>query len=77
MPQTATVLPFEQLAGAALDRAPAAKHALRAALAGCQGLSADRDTVCAIVGSIVVLSSGIESIPVGWLTAREPLVFGV
>jgi ADP-ribosylglycohydrolase len=33
----------------------------------------DRDTTCAIVGGIVVLSAGRESIPADWLEAREPL----
>lgn len=33
----------------------------------------DRDTTCAIVGGIVVLSAGIESIPQLWLASREPL----
>lgn len=33
----------------------------------------DRDTTCAIVGSIVVLCAGIESIPSQWLQLREPL----
>jgi len=33
----------------------------------------DRDTTCAIVGGIVVLSAGHESIPAAWLTAREQL----
>ncbi len=33
----------------------------------------DRDTTCAIVGGIVVLSAGRESIPPAWLAAREPL----
>jgi ADP-ribosylglycohydrolase len=33
----------------------------------------DRDTTCAIVGGIVALSSGRESIPEEWLNAREPL----
>jgi ADP-ribosylglycohydrolase len=33
----------------------------------------DRDTTCAIVGGIVALSAGIESIPVRWLQSREPL----
>ena len=31
----------------------------------------DRDTICAIVGSIVVLASG--GVPEGWLASREPL----
>ncbi|HYO58052.1 ADP-ribosylglycohydrolase family protein [Archangium sp.] len=33
----------------------------------------DRDTTCAIVGGIVALSAGRESIPPAWLAAREPL----
>jgi hypothetical protein len=33
----------------------------------------DRDTTCAIVGGIVALSAGRESIPRAWLSAREPL----
>jgi len=33
----------------------------------------DRDTTCAIVGGIVALSAGRESIPVEWLQAREPI----
>lgn len=33
----------------------------------------DRDTTCAIVGGIVALSAGRESIPSSWLAAREPL----
>jgi ADP-ribosylglycohydrolase len=33
----------------------------------------DRDTTCAIVGGIVAMSSGVESIPLGWIQAREPL----
>ena len=33
----------------------------------------DRDTTCAIVGGIVALSAGRESIPPEWLNAREPL----
>lgn len=33
----------------------------------------DRDTTCAIVGGIVALSAGRESIPKDWLRAREPL----
>ena len=31
----------------------------------------DRDTTCAIVGGIVVMSAGIESIPPSWIKARE------
>jgi ADP-ribosylglycohydrolase len=33
----------------------------------------DRDTTCAIVGGIVALSAGVESIPQEWLQARESL----
>ncbi|MEO0688124.1 MAG: ADP-ribosylglycohydrolase family protein, partial [Cyanobacteria bacterium J06649_11] len=33
----------------------------------------DRDTTCAIVGGIVALSAGVESIPDEWLKAREDL----
>jgi ADP-ribosylglycohydrolase len=33
----------------------------------------DRDTTCAIVGGIVAMSAGTESIPKAWLEAREPL----
>src|SRR5262249_40610533 len=35
----------------------------------------DSDTNCAIVGGIVALSAGAESIPAEWLKAREPLKF--
>jgi ADP-ribosylglycohydrolase len=33
----------------------------------------DRDTTCAIVGSIVALAVGIDGIPAAWRAAREPL----
>jgi ADP-ribosylglycohydrolase len=33
----------------------------------------DMDTTCAIVGGIVVMSAGLESIPTAWLKHREPL----
>jgi ADP-ribosylglycohydrolase len=33
----------------------------------------DRDTTCAIAGGVAVLAAGRQSIPVGWLAAREPL----
>ena len=33
----------------------------------------DRDTTCAMVGGIVALSAGAESIPPEWRTSREPL----
>ena len=33
----------------------------------------DRDTTCAIVGGIVALSAGVESIPPSWIQSREPI----
>jgi ADP-ribosylglycohydrolase len=33
----------------------------------------DRDTTCAIVGSIVALAAGHKGLPLGWLNRREPL----
>ena len=33
----------------------------------------DIDTICAMVGGIVALSAGEESIPAPWRAAREPL----
>jgi ADP-ribosylglycohydrolase len=36
----------------------------------------DRDTTCAIVGSIVALVKGRSGLPAGWLAAREPLTWG-
>jgi ADP-ribosylglycohydrolase len=33
----------------------------------------DRDTTCAIVGGIVAMSSGVESIPPSWIQAREAI----
>ena len=33
----------------------------------------DRDTTCAMVGGIVALSAGADSIPAAWTAAREPL----
>jgi ADP-ribosylglycohydrolase len=53
----------------------AARHAFdyREALwATVSGLG-DRDTTCAIVGGVVALSTGRDSIPGEWLAAREPL----
>jgi ADP-ribosylglycohydrolase len=47
--------------------------AILTARTACHRRTADRDTICAIVGSIVVRSSGIESIPAAWRAAREPL----
>jgi ADP-ribosylglycohydrolase len=36
----------------------------------------DRDTTCAIVGGIVVMSAGLASIPTAWRESREPLRWG-
>jgi ADP-ribosylglycohydrolase len=33
----------------------------------------DRDTTCAIVGGIVAMSAGVESIPQSWIQSREPI----
>jgi ADP-ribosylglycohydrolase len=33
----------------------------------------DRDTTCAIVGGIVVIFAGVDSIPKSWLEKREPI----
>ena len=33
----------------------------------------DRDTTCAIVGGVVVMQSGLRSIPKQWLHCREPI----
>jgi ADP-ribosylglycohydrolase len=33
----------------------------------------DRDTTCAIVGGIVAMHAGVESIPKEWLDSREPI----
>lgn len=33
----------------------------------------DRDTTCAIVGSIVALATGADGVPMPWQAAREPL----
>ena len=53
-------------AGAHLDDV---EQALWLAVSG----GGDRDTLCAMVGSIVVLSTGSERVPAAWLAAREPL----
>ncbi len=37
------------------------------------GVGGDIDTMCAIVGGVVALGAGRESIPAAWLQAREPL----
>jgi ADP-ribosylglycohydrolase len=37
------------------------------------GVGGDIDTICAIVGGIVALGAGRESIPVEWLASRETI----
>jgi ADP-ribosylglycohydrolase len=44
-----------------------------AAIAACAGAGGDVDTTCAIAGGIVAAYTGMEGIPAGWLSAREPL----
>lgn len=39
---------------------------------GVSGLG-DVDTVCAIIGGIVVMNTGVDGIPLDWRKAREPL----
>jgi ADP-ribosylglycohydrolase len=53
----------------------AARHLddFSAALWAAVSAGGDTDTVCAIVGGIVALRTGIEGIPDEWLRAREPL----
>lgn len=46
------------------------KNYVDALWATVEGLG-DRDTTCAIVGGIVALGAGLESIPAEWLNARE------
>ena len=53
----------------------AAKHATDypAALWATVSVLGDRDTTCAIVGGLVVLSAGRDSIPPDWIQAREAI----
>ena len=44
-----------------------------AAMAGFESPASDRDTICAIVGSIVAMSCADATIPAEWLAEREPL----
>lgn len=64
--------PCRCCSGAAATHLDDYEAALETALAACAPPAADRDTVCPIVGSIVVLSSGFDSIPAPWLESREP-----
>ena len=43
------------------------------AIAGFESPASDRDTICAIVGSIVAMSCADSTIPPGWSAQREPL----
>jgi ADP-ribosylglycohydrolase len=47
------------------------------AIAGFESPASDRDTICAIVGSIVVMSCADSTIPAEWLAQREPLPEGI
>jgi ADP-ribosylglycohydrolase len=44
-----------------------------AAIAACVAAGGDVDTTCAIAGGIVAAYTGLDGIPPGWLSAREPL----
>lgn len=44
-----------------------------AAIAGFESSASDRDTICAIVGSIVAMSCADSTIPPDWSAQREPL----
>ena len=44
-----------------------------AALAACLAAGGDVDTTCAIAGGIAAAYTGLDGIPPGWLSAREPL----
>jgi ADP-ribosylglycohydrolase len=43
------------------------------AIAACIAAGGDVDTTCAIAGGIVAAHTGMDGIPPGWLSAREPL----
>jgi len=44
-----------------------------AAIEACASAGGDVDTTCAIAGGIVAAHTGMDGIPAGWLSAREPL----
>lgn len=44
-----------------------------AAIRACVAAGGDVDTTCAIAGGIVAAHTGLDGIPAGWLSAREPL----
>ena len=79
-PQTAALILGNGTAVISSDTVPfclwcAARHAtnyIDALWTTVSGLG-DRDTTCAIVGGIVAMSAGRESIPTEWLKAREPI----
>lgn len=54
---------------------PAAKHlgSYEEAMWATVSAGGDMDTTCAIVGSIVVMATGVEGIPEMWRRSREPL----
>lgn len=44
-----------------------------AVMSGLESPASDRDTICAIVGSIVAMSCADSTIPAEWMAQREPL----
>jgi ADP-ribosylglycohydrolase len=78
--ETAVARPGNGSAVTAPDTVPfalwcAARHlgSYEAALWSTVSGRGDRDTTCAIVGGIVVMYAGVESIPVEWLEHREQI----
>jgi ADP-ribosylglycohydrolase len=49
------------------------RAAQMSAMAGFESNASDRDTICAIVGSVVAMSCRPETIPVDWMAQRESL----
>jgi ADP-ribosylglycohydrolase len=49
------------------------RSAQLAAMAGFESNASDRDTICAIVGSVVSMSCDPSTIPADWVAQREPL----
>lgn len=49
------------------------ENAIMMTLSCVNGPESDVDTLCAMVGGIVAISAGRQSIPLKWLDAREPL----
>ena len=43
------------------------------AMSGFESGASDRDTICAIVGGIVIMSCADATVPAEWMDQREPL----